>query len=333
MWRDRGLQIGYDGRGDVEREVLRPVVLLGRRDHPVLAGEGLVAVHGHAGVLQGGDHPRHERLGDVGVHEQRLGGVAHRRPVGLGVEHDGQRQVEVGVPVDVHVAVADPGLDHRHRRLLDDGADQAGAAARDQHVDQAAGPHQRLRRLVPLPRDQLHRVGRQAGSLRGLAEHGHDRGVGAAGARGAPQQHGVAALEADAGRVGGHVGTGLVDDPDDAERHAHLAQLEAVGEGRAADHLADGVGQRRDVAQPVGHPGHPAGVQAAAGRRARRGCRPRGPPTTSSALAASTSSVSATRASAIACSAASLVARVASASSCAASRARSATASKVMGPG
>ena len=54
--------------------------------------------------------------------------------------------------VDVDVAVADAGLDHRHRRLLDDGLDQARSAARDEHVDQAAGAHQLL--------DRLARVGR-----------------------------------------------------------------------------------------------------------------------------------------------------------------------------
>ena len=48
-------------------------------------------------------------------------------------------------------------------------------------------------------------------------------------------------------------GPRLVDDPDDAERHPHLAQLEPVGQRRAAHDLADRVGQGRDVAQPVGH--------------------------------------------------------------------------------
>ena len=47
--------------------------------------------------------------------------------------------LEVGGGVDVDVAVADAGLDDRHRRALDHGADQLGAAARDEHVDQAAG--------------------------------------------------------------------------------------------------------------------------------------------------------------------------------------------------
>ena len=172
--------------------------------------------------------------------------------------------------VDVHVAVADPGLDHRHRRLLDHRADQAGAAARDQHVDQAAGPHQRLGRLVALPRHQLHDVGRQPGRDRGGAQHGDDRRVGATGARRAAQQHGVAALQADAGGVGGDVGPGLVDDPDHAERHPHLAQLEAVGQRRAAHHLADGVGQAGDVAQPVGHRRRPGRGRAGAGRPGAR---------------------------------------------------------------
>ena len=42
-------------------------------------------------------------------------------------------------------------------------------------------------------------------------------------------------------------GPGLVDDADDAERDADLAQVDAVGQGRAAHDLADRVGQRDDV--------------------------------------------------------------------------------------
>ena len=85
--------------------------------------------------------------------------------MGLGVEHDRERLVEVGGPVDVDVAVADPGLDHRDRRLLHDAADQAGAAARDQDVDQAAGAHQLLDALAGVAGDQLDDVGVEAGGL------------------------------------------------------------------------------------------------------------------------------------------------------------------------
>ena len=183
--------------------------------------------------------------------------------MGLGVEHDALGHVEVGGGVDVDVAVADAGLDHRHRRLLDHRRDQPGASARDEHVDQPAGPHQLLDRVVALARHELDDVLGKAGLQRRATQHRHDRRVGAPRARGTAQQHRVAALQADAGGIGGDVGTGLVDDPDDAERHPHLAQLQAVGQGRAAQHLADGVRQRRPRrAGP--------GPSPRAGRRSRR---------------------------------------------------------------
>ena len=50
---DRRVERGYDGRGDLEREVLGGPVLLGRGLDPVLGGERLVAVDGDPGVLQG----------------------------------------------------------------------------------------------------------------------------------------------------------------------------------------------------------------------------------------------------------------------------------------
>ena len=104
-----------------------------------------------------------------------------------------------------------------------------------------------------------------------VAEHRDDRGVARPGAGAAAQEHGVAGLQADAGGVGGHVGTGLVDHPDHAERHPHLAQLEPVGERAAADHLADRVGQPGDVAQPLGHRGQPVGGQPEPVDDVRRG--------------------------------------------------------------
>ena len=43
--------------------------------------------------------------------------------------------------------------------------------------------------------------------------------------------------------------------------HAHLADLQTVGEGRPADDLADRVGQGRDVAQGLGDGGHAGPVE------------------------------------------------------------------------
>ncbi len=187
-------------------------------------------------------------VGDVGVHEQRLGGVAHAGAVGLGVHHDGERLVEVGGGVDVDVAVADAGLDHRHRRLLHHAAI---SPAPPRGMRTSTRPRARIsaftsrgcrparagrrRRAAPTPRA----ASRSTATIAALD----------AGARRAAQQHRVARLQADPGGVGGDVGPGLVDHPDDAERHPHLASSRLLASG-AAHHLADRVGQPGDLAQP-----------------------------------------------------------------------------------
>ena len=130
-------------------------------------------------------------------------------------------------------------------------------------------------------------------------------------------------------RVGGvhrDVGPGLVDHPDDAHRHAHLADLQAVGQRRAAHDLTDRVGQRRDVAHRLGDRRDPParrGVSRSSSPSERPLSRPR---SRSSAFAVTISPVAATRASAIACSASSFAVRGSSASCREARRAPSASA-------
>ena len=55
----------------------------------------------------------------------------------------------------------------------------------------------------------------------------------------AAQDGGVAGLQAQRARIAGHVGPALVDDADDAERHAHARDVEAVGPGPLRDRGAD----------------------------------------------------------------------------------------------
>ena len=93
----------YDGRGDVEGEVLGP---RSPRRWPHDAGAAAKTSSpwiGHAVLLQRGDHPRHEIVGDVGVHQQRLGGVADAGALGLRVDDDRERLVEVGGPDGTYV--------------------------------------------------------------------------------------------------------------------------------------------------------------------------------------------------------------------------------------
>ena len=69
--------------------------------------------------------------------------------------------------------------------------------------------------------------------------------------RSAAWDGGVAGFQAQAGHVHGHVGAGLVDHADDADGHADLLEPQAVGQGGAADDLAERVGQRGHVAHAL----------------------------------------------------------------------------------
>ena len=126
------------------------------------------------------------------------------------------------------------------------------------------------------------------------------------------------------GGVGGDVGAGLVDHPDDARsgRGPAAAAARWAAWTRARSRRPGRAGRRRRAGR--GRTRRRGRRRAAAGRRWPRACRRRAAAATSAALAASTASVAATRASAMASSAASLVARVASARSSDAVRARSA---------
>ena len=189
------------------------------------------------------------------MHEQRLGRVAGAGALGLGVEDDPQRVVEVGARVDVDVAVARRRVDDRHLGDLGQRLLQPLAAARDDQVDDALLGRQLGELLAAAGQQRDRAVGELGGDDRG--EHG----VGVRRRGRAAQHDRVAGLQRQRGGVDGHVRARLVDHGDDAERHADLAQVEPVGQPLAADDLADGVGQRGDRAHGVGDAGEPRGVE------------------------------------------------------------------------
>ena len=130
----------------------------------------------------------------------------------------------------------------------------------------------------PPPRDQRDRALGKAGALARLGHDLREHRVRARGGRRAAQHDRVAGLDRQRGRVHRHVRARLVDDRDHAERHAHLAQLEPVGERARVELLADRVGQRRRCR--ARRPPSPARAprRARAGRSAPRRARPRGRP-------------------------------------------------------
>ena len=113
-----------------------------------------------------------------------------------------------------------------------------------------------------------------------------DRHVRADRPRRAPQEGGVAGLEAQAEGVAGDVRAVLVDDRHHAEGHPHLLDAQPVGPGPAVDHLADRVGQRRPPAQAGGHAVERGGASSRRRSTTVADCPPASARSTSSALAA-----------------------------------------------
>ena len=188
------------------------------------------------------------------MHHQRLGGVADARALGLGVDHDVERAVEVGGRVDVDVAVAVTVDDDGDGRVVTDALDQRRTAARDEAVDDVGELHELDRGLVAHVVDEQHRVGGEPGLGEPVAQRVGDGQVGPQRTRRPAQDGDVARLEADAGGVAGDVGPVLVDDRDHAERDPAALDPQTVGPAPPVEHLADRVGQRGDGAKAVGHP-------------------------------------------------------------------------------
>src|SRR2546426_631151 len=257
-----GVERGHDGDAEHEVQVLGVPVGVGGGFE--LGDEGaarrIAAQLAAARAERGGD-PGQELRRDRLVHEQVLDRVAHARPLDLRVEADALRHGEVGALVHVEVADALEVLHHRDAALFEDGVLERLAAARDDYVDAVVALEQPARHLASAL-DQLHGRGGQPGGLDLGAERPRDGAVRRLRLGAALEQHGVRGLETERGRVGGHVWARFVDREHDADRHAHLRDLEAVRPPPGGDRLAHGIGERGDLLETARH-----GVDAAGGQR------------------------------------------------------------------
>ena len=190
----------------------------------------------------------------LAIDQQRLGGAAHAGAPHLGVDHDPLGHVEVGAAVDVGVADALQVREHRHARFLLHARHQALAAARHDHVDGAAESLQhQADGLAVGGRHELDGGIGQPRRTQAAREAYLDRAARMVAIGAAAQDRRVAGLEAQRARIRRHVRAALVDDADDAQRHAHALDLQAVRPRPLRQHRADGIGQRRDLLEALGH--------------------------------------------------------------------------------
>ncbi len=209
-------------------------------------------MHRHAGILQRLRQPGKGAVGDRGVDQQRLGGVAHTGPTRLGVQQNAFGDIEIGCFVNVDMTIADTGLDGRHHRVTDHRVDQARSPSRDHDVDEAAGLDQMRHAGAVGTGKQRHDVGLESLCGHRCSQRGDERIVRLGRRRASAQKHRVAGLQRQPECVDRDVRPSFVDDADDAERNALLTQLQAVGQRAPAQHLADRVGQAGDLTQSGG---------------------------------------------------------------------------------
>ena len=101
--------------------------------------------------------------------------------------------------------------------------------------------------------NQLHGVGGQAGLRQGLAHRSGEDAVGLYRLRAALQDDRIAALQGNGRRVRGYIGTGLVDDGDDADGNGDPADLQSAGHGAALQNPPDRIRQSRRFTEPIEH--------------------------------------------------------------------------------
>ena len=187
---------------------------------------------------------------DAARDQQRLHGVAGAVALRLGVVGDAHRLVEIGLVVDVDVAHAVQVLDHRDARLARQALDQSLAAARHDDVDVFLHRDELADGGAVGGLDHLHRGFGQAGRLQAFVHARGDRLIGMDRLRAAAQDRGVAGLQTQPRGIGRDVRPRFVNDADDAERHAHLADLYARRPVAQVGDLADRIGQLAICSSP-----------------------------------------------------------------------------------
>ena len=212
--------------GDDGVEIFGGPVVFGRRLHALVDGlRRLVAADLAAGIDQHLDQRLEMRCRRGAIDQQSFGRAADAGAAHLGVEHDRLGHVERGRLVDIDMADAFEMREHRHARFRLHAADQTLAAARHDDVDIAveAGQHQPDRGAVAR-RHQLDGGFGQTGLAQALLERGMDGAARAQAVGAAAQDRGIAGFQAQRAGIGGHVRPALIDDADDAERHAARAR-------------------------------------------------------------------------------------------------------------
>ena len=178
-------------------------------------------------------------------------GIAHTGSLGLGVEHDGDRHVQIRGFVHKYMTVSRPRLNHRNRAVFHHSPDQSGASPWNQHIDISVQPHH-LSGCLPVGIcHQLNAVLFGSHKTKSFLDHRHNGRVGMDGIASSSQNHRVSRLKAEGEGIGGYIGPCLINHADDTHGHPFLTDQQAVGTALHGQHFTDGVLQTGHLANPL----------------------------------------------------------------------------------
>ena len=180
-------------------------------------------------------------------HQQAFRGIAGAVFLRLGIVGDGHCHANVARVVHIRVAIAIEVLDHRHSGLGTDALNQPLAAARNDHIHIFGHGDQAANSRTVRGGHQLHRVFGQASSGQCLVHQRGQRLIRFDGLAAAAQDAGIAALDAQAGRLDCHVGTAFKNHAKNTDWHAHLPHANATGLLLQAADGPDHIGHSRQL--------------------------------------------------------------------------------------
>lgn len=186
--------------------------------------------------------------------EKRFRRIAGREALGLRVVRNLHGHFKVDGFIDIGVADAVEVLDHRHRRLGHEARNEAFSASRNENVDIVAGADEFAHERAVGARNQLNGFCGKTGRAEAFCNDAGERAIAFKRLVAATQNDGVAGFESKGGGVHRHIGTGLIDHRDDAERYAHAADFNAGRHWTNFRNRSDGVGKLSNLNHAFRHP-------------------------------------------------------------------------------
>ena len=216
----------------------------------------------HTCLLEGLGHEGEGGAQQAFVDNEVFGRVADAGTLALGVDGDLDGRLTVDRLVEVDIADTLVMLDDRHAGVFSDKADKSLAAPGNEAMDVLIQLQEHAEGVAVNRRDELDGIGRQTGLLKRLLDDPGQGHVAVVGLASAPEDGGVAALEAEDRAIDGDVGPRLIDNPDDPDRDTHLLDGESLLVGLRFEDGADRIGQGRHLAGALDHAPDALGGQA-----------------------------------------------------------------------